>query len=159
MSGSATAGCCSCVPIRARRRRWCLTRTTERSRCSRAPCGRGIYDNMKTAVETVFVGKDRLYNRHFLQMRSHYLVDPVACELNLMFVHSLACRSTPFSGIAAVSRSSKRGRRSLKTCAGTWGCRPARTRLETPSPSHRRLRPSTTVFLPSFFTVVLTVRV
>ena len=26
-------------------------------------CGRGIYDNMKTAVETVFVGKDRLYNR------------------------------------------------------------------------------------------------
>ena len=30
-------------------------------------CGRGIYDNMKTAVETVFVGKDRLYNRRFLQ--------------------------------------------------------------------------------------------
>ena len=25
-------------------------------------CGRGIYDNMKTAVETVFAGKDRLYN-------------------------------------------------------------------------------------------------
>jgi transposase len=34
---------------------------------------RGIYDNMKTAVETVFVGKDRLYNRRFLQMCSHYL--------------------------------------------------------------------------------------
>jgi hypothetical protein len=29
---------------------------------------RGIYDNMKTAVETVFVGKNRLYNRRFLQM-------------------------------------------------------------------------------------------
>jgi transposase len=42
-------------------------------------CGRGIYDNMKTAVETVFVGKDRLYNRRFMQMCSHYLVDPVAC--------------------------------------------------------------------------------
>jgi transposase len=42
-------------------------------------CGRGIYDNMKTAVETVFIGKDRLYNRRFLQMASHYLVDPVAC--------------------------------------------------------------------------------
>src|SRR6266404_5790069 len=25
-------------------------------------CGRGIYDNMKTAVETIFVGKQRLYN-------------------------------------------------------------------------------------------------
>jgi hypothetical protein len=82
-------------------------------------CGRGIYDNMKTAVETVFVGKDRVYNRYFLQMRSHCLVDPVACELNLMFVHSLACRSTPSSGIAALNRSSKRCRRSLKTCAGT----------------------------------------
>ena len=42
-------------------------------------CGRGIYDNMKTAVETVFVGKNRLYNRRFLQMCSHYLVEPVAC--------------------------------------------------------------------------------
>ena|SRR5581483_1769573 len=42
-------------------------------------CRRGIYDNMKTAVETIFIGKDRLYNRRFLQMCSHYLVDPVAC--------------------------------------------------------------------------------
>ena len=42
-------------------------------------CGRGIYDNMKAAVETIFVGKGRLYNRRFLQMCSHYLVDPVAC--------------------------------------------------------------------------------
>jgi transposase len=42
-------------------------------------CARGIYDNMKTAVETVFIGKDRLYNRRFLQMCGHYLVDPVAC--------------------------------------------------------------------------------
>src|SRR6201990_3658216 len=42
-------------------------------------CGRGIYDNMKTAVETIFVGKARLYNRRFLQMCSHYLIEPVAC--------------------------------------------------------------------------------
>ena len=34
---------------------------------------------MKTAVETIFVGKDRLYNRRFLQMCGHYLVEPVAC--------------------------------------------------------------------------------
>src|SRR3954464_14447323 len=45
----------------------------------RGACTRGIYDNMKTAVEAVFVGKDRLYNRRFLQMCSHYLVEPVAC--------------------------------------------------------------------------------
>jgi transposase len=42
-------------------------------------CQRGIYDNMKTAVETIFVGRERAYNRRFLQMCSHYLVDPVAC--------------------------------------------------------------------------------
>src|ERR1700732_3013830 len=42
-------------------------------------CQRGIYDNMKTAVAAILVGKDRLYNRRFLQMCSHYLVDPVAC--------------------------------------------------------------------------------
>jgi transposase len=42
-------------------------------------CTRGIYDNMKTAVEAIFVGKDRLYNRRFLQMCSRYLVEPVAC--------------------------------------------------------------------------------
>nr|CAD6438684.1 IS21 family transposase [Rhizobium sp. Q54] len=45
----------------------------------RGTCTRGIYDNMKTAVEAVFVGKERLYNRRFLQMCSHYLVQPVAC--------------------------------------------------------------------------------
>ena len=42
-------------------------------------CTRGVYDNRKTAVETVFVGKDRQYNRRFLQMCSHYLVQPIAC--------------------------------------------------------------------------------
>ena len=42
-------------------------------------CTRGIYDNMKTAVDTIFVGKDRQYNRRFLQMCSHHLVEPVAC--------------------------------------------------------------------------------
>jgi transposase len=42
-------------------------------------CTRGIYDNMKTAVDTIFAGKDRQYNRRFLQMCSHHLVDPVAC--------------------------------------------------------------------------------
>ena len=42
-------------------------------------CTRGIYDNMKTAVETIFVGRERAYNRRFLQMCGHYLVEPVAC--------------------------------------------------------------------------------
>jgi len=42
-------------------------------------CTRGIYDNMKTAVETVFIGKDRQYNRRFLRMCGHYLVEPTAC--------------------------------------------------------------------------------
>src|SRR5690242_12278089 len=41
-------------------------------------CTRGIYDNMKTAVETISVGRERAYNRRFLQMCSHYLVEPAA---------------------------------------------------------------------------------
>ena len=45
----------------------------------RGACTRGIYDNMKTAVDAIFVGKERAYNRRFLQMCSHYLVEPVAC--------------------------------------------------------------------------------
>ena len=45
----------------------------------RGTCTRGIYDNMKTAVEAVFIGKERQYNRRFQQMCSHYLVQPVAC--------------------------------------------------------------------------------
>ncbi|HMQ58754.1 MAG TPA: IS21 family transposase, partial [Rhizobiaceae bacterium] len=36
-------------------------------------------DNMKTAVETIFVGRARQYNRRFLQLCSHHLVEPVAC--------------------------------------------------------------------------------
>jgi len=42
-------------------------------------CERGIYDNMKTAVDAVYVGKERKFNRRFEQMCSHYLVEPVAC--------------------------------------------------------------------------------
>ena len=42
-------------------------------------CTRGIYDNMKTAVEAVFLGKDRQFNRRFLRMCGHYLVEPTAC--------------------------------------------------------------------------------
>ena len=45
----------------------------------RGGCTRGIYDNMKTAVEPVYIGKDRQYNRRFLRMCSHYLVEPTAC--------------------------------------------------------------------------------
>ena len=45
----------------------------------RGACQRGIYDNMKTAVDAIFVGKERAFNRRFLQMMSHYLVEPTAC--------------------------------------------------------------------------------
>ena len=43
-------------------------------------CARGIYDNMKTAVDAIFVGKERAFNRRFQQMCGHYLVDPTACS-------------------------------------------------------------------------------
>jgi hypothetical protein len=42
-------------------------------------CRRGIYHNMKTAVEAIFVGTARRYNWRFLQMCLHHLIEPVAC--------------------------------------------------------------------------------
>lgn len=42
-------------------------------------CGKGIYDNMRTAVDKVLRGKARDFNSRFAQMCSHYLVEPVAC--------------------------------------------------------------------------------
>ena len=45
----------------------------------RGACTRGIYDNMKTAVDAVFVGRERRFNRRFAQLCSHYLVEPGAC--------------------------------------------------------------------------------
>jgi len=38
----------------------------------------GIYDNTKTAVETVFVGRAREYNRRLPRLCSHHLVEPIA---------------------------------------------------------------------------------
>jgi len=45
----------------------------------RGACTRGIYDNMRTAVEAILVERDRAYNRRLLRMCSHHLVEPVAC--------------------------------------------------------------------------------
>ena len=43
-------------------------------------CERGIYDNMKTAVDAIYVGKARQFNRRFEAMCMHYLIEPVACS-------------------------------------------------------------------------------
>ena len=42
-------------------------------------CKRGIYDNLKTVVTKILMGKDRKFNRRFLNLASHYLFEPVAC--------------------------------------------------------------------------------
>ncbi len=42
-------------------------------------CKRGIYDNLKTVVDRVLRGKERRFNPRFLQLCSHYLLEPVAC--------------------------------------------------------------------------------
>jgi transposase len=40
---------------------------------------RGIYDNLKTVVSKILLGKERTFNRRFQQLASHYLLEPVAC--------------------------------------------------------------------------------
>ena len=42
-------------------------------------CCRGIYDNLKTVVIKALMGKDRVFNRRFQNLASHYLFDLVAC--------------------------------------------------------------------------------
>lgn len=42
---------------------------------------RGIYDNMKTAVDKVKKGKARVVNTRFAAMASHYLFDPEFCNV------------------------------------------------------------------------------
>lgn len=42
-------------------------------------CRRGIYDNLKTVVIKVLLGKDRVFNTRFQSLASHYLFEPVAC--------------------------------------------------------------------------------
>jgi transposase len=42
-------------------------------------CSRGIYDNLKTAVNKILKGKQRSFNNRFCQLCSHYLFEPVAC--------------------------------------------------------------------------------
>jgi hypothetical protein len=41
---------------------------------------RGIYDNMRTAVDRVGVGKERQVNARFAAMASHYLFDAEFCN-------------------------------------------------------------------------------
>ncbi|MCP4064134.1 MAG: IS21 family transposase [Gammaproteobacteria bacterium] len=38
-----------------------------------------IYDNPKTIVQTIYQGKQRQFNRRFLCLMNHYLIEPVAC--------------------------------------------------------------------------------
>lgn len=42
-------------------------------------CQKGIYDNMKTVVKTIFLGKEREFNARFLQLCSHHLFEPIPC--------------------------------------------------------------------------------
>lgn len=42
-------------------------------------CCKGIYDNLKTVVTKILMGKDRTFNRRFQTLASHYLFEPVAC--------------------------------------------------------------------------------
>jgi transposase len=38
-----------------------------------------VYDNLKTVVDCIFVGKERKFNARFMTLANHYLFEPVAC--------------------------------------------------------------------------------
>jgi hypothetical protein len=42
-------------------------------------CKTGIFDNMRTAIKKILVGKDRELNERFAEMASYHLFEPIAC--------------------------------------------------------------------------------
>lgn len=42
-------------------------------------CRKGIYDNLKTAVNKILKGKERNFNSRFTQLCSHYLFEAIGC--------------------------------------------------------------------------------
>ncbi len=55
-------------------------RTISKQRCG-SESGNGHHSGQKgTAIRAIFAGKNRQYNRRFLQMCIHYLVEPVTCS-------------------------------------------------------------------------------
>ncbi len=80
-------------------------------------CRRGIYDNMKTAVQTVLIGKERAFNRRFVQMCGRRHPHPVFKDRTVWQVFederpSLVGYRGPFDGFHAVPASVS------KTCVG-----------------------------------------
>src|SRR5262249_58628851 len=61
--------------------RECVVSEALKTTCAlcRGPGRGGTKNKITPGLEALSAAKTRLYNRRFLQMCSHYLVDPVAC--------------------------------------------------------------------------------
>jgi transposase len=92
---------------------------------------RGIYDNMKTAVDKVKKGKGRVVNARFFALCSHYLFDPDFCNVASGWGEAgfrNACVALPQPARCA-NRAVGRGagvssRRTCRTAGGGFGRRP-----------------------------------
>ena len=89
---------------------------------------------MKTAVDAIFVGKERKFNRRFLQMMSHYLVEPTPCTPGAAWEKGQVENQV----VSCASGSSCRGRRSSRLRTSMPGSPTA----ASPMPRSRRT-PST----------------
>jgi len=80
--------------------------------------GRGIYDNMRTAVDRVGRGKERQINMRFLAMTNHYVFEPEFCNPAAGWVEP-ACRhrfKTAGEGVRSRRTSATPGTRCCKAC-------------------------------------------
>ena len=106
---------------------------------------RGIYDNMKTAVDKVKKGKGRIVNERFATMCAHYLVDPDFCnvasgwEKPVLSLSKGAWSRRTYRTAAAASGSTRPGSSSAASPKSThgWGSAAGNcgTRCATPSTS------------------------
>ena len=67
-------------------------------------CRRGIYDNLKTVVSKVLVGKDRVFNRRFQMLASHYLFETVACTPAAGWEKGQVGVDAPVAGLVGVGQ-------------------------------------------------------
>ncbi|CAO4157341.1 hypothetical protein DHODJN_26235 [Methylorubrum extorquens] len=80
ISGSATAGSSCCEPTRARRRRWSSTPTSTPSASSVAPASVASTTTCARPSRRSSWVASGTFNRPFLQLCSHHLVEPTACN-------------------------------------------------------------------------------
>lgn len=85
---------------------------------------RGIYDNMKTAVDRVGRGKSRVINARFEAMTGHYLFDPEFCNTASGWEKGIVEKNVRDRRTSIFHRAAKTRWKNLEECQN-WTSKPS----------------------------------